>query len=188
MQDIAIHQLILTICYYLHLLIYEKFDYTSEKKINTTSSLTFIHTKISKILLNIGTYANKTKSSQKNEDLLDIIKTIATSTVAVIKDRHYERVSKKPLKKFRVKEIKSKKEKKENKQKRKQENEHIDEHIKDEHKEDEHKEDEHIDENKEDEHIEKNIKEEHINEHKVNKKPRKTLNKKTKKNQKKDSQ
>lgn len=109
-QDIYIHQFIMIICYYIQSLLYKKINYSTEKKINTTSMLNIVHDKILYILLNI----NKSASVQQNYiSMSNCLNVVAKSTVCVVNNRHYDRQSKKPIKKFTVtvknKKIKNKK-------------------------------------------------------------------------------
>lgn len=99
-QDIAIHQLIMTICYYLQLKIRDRVLYSSEKKINTTSMQSQICDGFIMMLLNKR--KDNTHNKEIDDKLLNIIHTMATSTTPVNKDRHFERITKKPVKKFTV--------------------------------------------------------------------------------------
>lgn len=105
-QDLAIHQFILTLCFYIHKLIYNRIDYTSEKKINTTSSLNILSDSILKVILLNNTVKKNINSLSINNNLLKCLYTIITSTAPVIKNRHFERISKKPIKKFKFKKSK----------------------------------------------------------------------------------
>lgn len=114
-QDIYIHQFIMIITNYIQTLIYEKINYTTENKINTTNTIKMVYIHILKLLL----CTDRLNENYCNE-LLKIIHTIATSITPVRKNRQYDRVSKKPHKKFTVTDPKVAREKwKKNKEIRK---------------------------------------------------------------------